>query len=130
MLLLTLRERDALRRTAVHHVLDVHGGCRNAYHFVATVHDFAFPRNEDVIAVLKKYLPWLPRRICETVKLQWNGRRWRRSRRTRIRGLRVSYCGRHGRRDRYFFSLRYENVSAGALIFFFSLVAKRSNRRV
>jgi hypothetical protein len=57
---LSLSERNRLRRSAIHHILNLHRCVRDADDFVAAIHNLALSSHEYVIAVLQKYLFRLP----------------------------------------------------------------------
>src|SRR5258708_19704985 len=73
-----LRERDVLRRAATHHILDLNGIGRDVYYLVAAVHNVAFARNENILALGEKDFPGLAGLIREAEEFERNRRRWRR----------------------------------------------------
>src|SRR5579859_2358748 len=105
---LPLRQRDGLRRTAVHHVLDIDRVRRDANHFVAPVYDLAFSSHEYVFTQFQEYSLGFAWPAGETIKFQRNGRRLRRLRRL-VSDLRsVRRTRSNWTRNDNVFGLRYE----------------------
>src|ERR1700722_2492537 len=112
--LLSLGQRNALRRPAVDHILHLHGSRRNADHFVAPVDDLPLARDKNIFALRKKNPLRLSRLVGEAKKLQRDGRRLRRWRWRPH--LRLFYLGvvRRSILDgyRWRLGLRDENISS------------------
>src|SRR5580692_4856554 len=113
---LTLGQRNALRRTASHYVLNIHRARRNSHHLVAPVDNLTFPGNENVFPLGKKNLLRFSRLIRESKKLQGNRRlRSQRGRLPRRIFLRICLA-RSQRRGNYRLGLRYKDVSSRPFI--------------
>src|SRR5258707_5260789 len=112
-----LRERDVLRRAATHHILDLNGIGRDVYYLVAAVHNVAFARNENILALGEKDFPGLAGLIRETEEFERNRRRWRRLGRDIDfrRRVGLAWCPRL--RD-YRIRLRHKNVPSRTCVFY------------
>src|SRR5579863_5510131 len=113
---LPLSQRDVLRRTAAHNVLNLHRRRRDSQHLVASIDNLAFARDEYILTLGEENflrLAWLAR---EAEKLQRNRWRWCHRRRRPRLILRV-VCGArsYGCRNRSV-RLRNKNVSSRSLI--------------
>src|ERR1700727_2607867 len=118
LLSLSLRQRNILRRTAAHQILNLHRIGGNADHFVPPVHYFALTRYKNVIIQREKNLLRFARPAGKAEKFQRNRRRhWRRWRMPccfffllDVSHSRPAWCRNHNIR------LRHKNISSAAFV--------------
>src|ERR1700722_19844684 len=108
-----LRQRNVLRRPAVHHVLHLDRGWRDADDFVAPVHDLALAGDKNFFALDEKNLLRLTHSAGEAIELQRNwGRGWNRRRSIDYLFRLIRRSGTSRYRDRHRVRLRHKNIPA------------------